>query len=204
MRKQLRIFLAGVMIVAPFVVTVYVIWWAGTALDGLARSAVTAIFMDAKLFPGLGAILVVVGIYLIGLLTHWWVFRWILGLLEGLVSRLPVVKTIYESVRDILGLFGGDANRMGQVVRYRVPGTEMELLGIRTSSSPRGASGSNKVAVYLPMSYMVGGPTVYVDAESVEPVDMSVEEALKIAATAEATGTSPSEQPQGNTPAPER
>ena len=109
-----------------------------------------------------------------------------MGLLEKLFGRLPVIKTLYESVRDILQLFGGQGERMGQVVRFRMPGTEADLLGIRTSTAPRGAPGGGKVAVYLPMSYQLGGFTLYVKPDAVEPVDMSVEEALKIAATADA------------------
>lgn len=199
MKRQLRIFLAGVMILAPFAVTAYVVWWAGSGLDGLARGAIKGIFPDARPFPGLGAIVLLLGVYLVGLLTHWWVFRGVVKLLEKLFSRVPLIKTVYESVRDILGLFSGDTNQMGQVVRYRVPGTEVELLGIRTSTSPRGAGSAGKVAVYLPMSYMIGGLTVYVAEDSVEPMDMSVEEALKIAATAEASTPSPQQQQKGAT-----
>ena len=198
MKKQLRIFLAGVMVVTPFAITAYVLWWAGSALDGLARSGIEAVAPGAVdwLFPGAGAIFLLVVIYVVGLLTRLWVFRWILDVLERLFSRLPVVKTIYESVRDVLRLFSSDANQMGQVVRYRIPGTEIDLLGIRTSTSPRAAKGAGKVAVYLPMSYMLGGPTVYVEADAVEPVDMSVEEAMRIAATADASTAPPTEQPK--------
>ncbi|MCK4624639.1 MAG: DUF502 domain-containing protein [Phycisphaerae bacterium] len=191
MKKQLRIFLAGVMVVVPFAVTAYVIWWAGTAMDGLVRSGIEAVSPDAGVedwwFPGAGIIFLLVCIYFIGLLTHLWAFRWALGLIERIFSRLPGVKSIYESVRDILNLFGGDANKTGQAVRYRVPGTEIDLLGIRTSTNPVATEGTDKVAVYLPMSYMIGGPTLYVDPESVEPINISVEEAMKIAAIAGAS-----------------
>lgn len=188
MNRHLRILLAGVMVIVPLAATVYLVWRAGAALHGLASSLIGAVLPGAQrfLFPGAGVLVVLIGIYLIGLLTHWWVFRRALGLLERALSRLPVVKTIYESIRDVLKLFGGDAEQMGQVVRLRLPGTDIRLLGIRTSTSPRGAKGEQLVAVYLPMSYMFGGPTVYVPPEAVDPVDLTVEEALKIAATADA------------------
>ncbi|MDY7011084.1 MAG: DUF502 domain-containing protein [Planctomycetota bacterium] len=190
MKKQIRIFLAGVMVVTPFAVTAYVIWWAGTAMDGLVRSGIEKVSpgIEDWWFPGAGIIFLLVGVYVIGLLTHLWAFRWAVRIIERIFSRLPGVKSIYESVRDVLNIFGGDANRMGQVVRYRIPGTEIDLLGIRTSTSPRPSGGADKVAVYLPMSYMIGGPTVYVSPDSLEPIDMSVEEAMKIAATAGAAG----------------
>ncbi len=193
MKKQLGIFLAGVMVVAPLIVTVWIVLWAGSTIDGMVKSGVKMVSPESGVedwwFRGLGVILAIVGIYLIGLLTRLWGFRWMLGLIDRIFSRLPGIKSIYESVRDILNLFGGDASKTGQAVRYRVPGTEIDLLGIRTSTNPVATEGSDtdKVAVYLPMSYMIGGPTVYVSPDSLEPVDMSVEEAMKVAAIAGAS-----------------
>ncbi|OPX24372.1 MAG: hypothetical protein B1H04_02185 [Planctomycetales bacterium 4484_123] len=203
MKKLVRTFLTGVVVVAPFAVTAYLIWWAGTALDRLARGAIAVLAPGAGrfLFPGAGALVLVVSVYLVGLLMRVWVFRWTVRLLERLFHHLPVVKGLYDSIRDVLRLFGGDAAQMGQVVRYRLPGTQVELLGIRTSTQPRGASGSGKVAVFLPMSYQFGGFTLYVPAETVSPIDMTVEEALKIAATADA-GPAPEPAPQDQ-PAPQ-
>ena len=189
MNRHIRIFLAGVMLTAPIAITVGVIWWVGSALDGLVLAAVRAVAPKTPALPfhGFGVILVLVGIYLAGLLTRVWGFRWVLRLLERLFERLPIVRSIYESVRDILTLFGGESEKMGQAVRFKVPGLEGEMIGIRTSTSPRGSAGvPNRVSVYLPMSYQIGGFTVYVPADAVEPLDMSVEQALKIAATADA------------------
>jgi uncharacterized membrane protein len=198
MRKQLRIFVTGVMIVTPFAVTAYVVWWAGSALDGMARGAIEAVAPKARklLIPGAGALVLLVAIYLVGLLARLWVFRRGMERLEKLFARLPVVKTLYESVRDILKLFSSDSRQMGQVVRYRVPGADADLLGIRTSLAPRGARQKGQVSVYLPMSYQIGGFTLYVPAESIEPVDMTVEQALKIAATADAGAAAPHEERQ--------
>jgi len=141
MKRQIEIFLAGVMVVAPLAVTVYVVWWLGSGLDGLVRSVVEAVSDQAaeKLPPGTGALVLVVGVYLVGLMTRVWGLRWVTAGVERLFLRLPVVRSLYESVRDMLKLFGGDPGRMGQVVRYRLPGTEVEVLGIQTSSAPRGA-----------------------------------------------------------------
>jgi uncharacterized membrane protein len=139
-------------------------------------------------------------IYVIGLLTRWWAFRWVLRLLERALSRLPVVKSIYQGVRDVLALFAGDAERMGRVVRYRLPGTEIQLLGIQTTTSPRATDEPGKVALYIPMSYMFGGPTVYVDGGSVQPVDMTVAEALRVAVTAGAAPSPPGPGAAGKPP----
>ena len=187
MNRHLRIFLAGVMIVVPFAATVWLILWVGKTLDAMVGDIVAPDAPEGKpwLFHGAGVLIVLAGMYLIGLLTHFWAFRWIVSLLERLFSRVPVVKSIYESLRDVLKLFSGEAEKMGQVVLFRVPGTEAKMLGIRTSTAPRGVGADGRVAVYLPMSYQFGGFTLYVAPEAIEPIDMSVEEALKIAATAD-------------------
>jgi len=126
MKRHVEIFLAGVMVVAPLAVTVYVVWWLGSGLDGLARSLVGAVSEAAadKWIPGVGAVVLLAGVYVVGALTKVWGFRWVTAGLEGLFVRLPGVRSLYESVRDMLKLFGGDPGRMGQVVRYRLPGTE--------------------------------------------------------------------------------
>jgi len=196
MNKHIRIFLTGVLVVAPFGLTAYLIWWAGSRLERLGRSVLPP-ELDNWLLPGAGVIIALAGVYLLGLLMGWWGFRWAVGQLERLLGRLPLVKSLYESIRDILKLFAGRSNRMGRVVRYRPPGTDVQLLGIQTSAAPRGAAGSGRVAVYLPFSYMLGGLTVYAPPEALEPVDMSVEEALKIAATAEASAAQAAGPPPG-------
>ena len=184
MKKQIRIFITGALVTIPFAVTVYLAHWAGKALYDLGKGVMPGWDGPEWAGAGLGALIILAAIYVIGVLMHWWVFRWMVGLVERVVARLPVIKTVYEGVRDILKLFSGDPKQIGQVVRYHIPGTNVQMLGIRTSTSPRG--NPDRVAVYLPMSYQIGGFTVYLPADAVEPVDMTVEEAMKLAATAEA------------------
>ncbi len=185
MKRHLRILLAGAVVVVPFAVTVWLAIALSTWLDNLAREPLQQ--WGVYVGPGVGALLVLAGLYLIGLLTQFWVFRGLVGLLERLVERLPGVKTIYESVRDLLKLFGGDARHMGRVVLYTPPEAHMSILAILTNDQPRGLEGEGKVAIFLPYSYMFGGITVYVPLACIREVAMPVEEALKLCATAQVT-----------------
>ena len=190
MQKQLRILLAGVMVLAPLAVTAWIIWTLGSSLDQIGRN----LFPGPDLPPGVGAAVVLVGVYLVGLLTHLWVFRGMLSWLDVLVTKVPGVKTIYESVRDLLKLFGGDSRRMGRVVRYKTPGGDVSMLAILTNEAPAGLDPADpegrKVAIYLPYSYMFGGITIFVSPENICEVNMPVERALKLCATAHVTPTS--------------
>jgi len=190
MDKQLRILMAGVLVVVPFAITVYVIYSVGAWLDGLGKEALKFVLPadKAERLYGLGAVLIIAGIYLIGLLTHFWLFRWTVRLFEKLFRRVPGVKTIYESIRDLLKLFGTSSGKMGRVVECKLPGGGMTALGILTSEQPEGIDkdeSEGRVAVYLPFSYMIGGPIVYVSRKDIREVDMPVETALKLCATAQ-------------------
>ncbi|MDP6544946.1 MAG: DUF502 domain-containing protein [Phycisphaerae bacterium] len=183
MKKQLGIFLAGVMVLVPLAVTVYVVCWLGSALDALGAS----ILPNITLPPGVGALVLIAAVYLVGLATRFWLFQAVWSLLEQIVTRVPGIKTLYESVRDLLQLFGGNAGKMGKVVHYSPRGSSMKMLGIRTNDNPpfaQDSGGGRTVAVYLPFSYMFGGITVYCEPECIEELDMPVEQCLKLCATA--------------------
>lgn len=186
MKKQIRIFLAGAMVVIPFAITIWLITAVGSRLDALVNIPFDRGKGDVRPFPpGAGAVIVVAFIYLVGVLTHFWVFRAVVSLAEKLVTRVPGIKTIYESVRDLMKVFGGDTKRMGRVVIYRPPGADAAMLGVVTNEDPPGAKAGREVAVYFPLGYMIGGPVMYVSPEHLQDVDISVEHALKLCATAQ-------------------
>jgi len=191
MKKQLGIFLAGVMVLVPLAVTVYIVYWLGSALDGLGGR-----ILPVALPPGVGAVVLIAAVYLVGLATRFWLFQALWSLLERVVAGMPGIKTLYQSLRDLLQLFGGNAGKMGQVVQYSPPGSSMKMLGIRTNDNPpfaQGSLGGRTVAVYLPFSYMFGGITVYCEPERIEELDMPVEQCLKLCATAFVGRQEPSE-----------
>ena len=198
MRKQLRIFLSGLLIIIPLGVTVFIVYRIGSLVDLTGRVILQKLTLNPDyMFSGLGAIFLLVSIYILGLLTRLWFFQTGYRKFEAILTRLPGIKTIYESVRDLMKLFGGDSGKMGRVVQYTQPGTDITMLGLLTNENPvdiSEVSGEKKVAVYLPYAYMIGGPTVYVSPDNVKDVCMTVEQALKIAAIANVTSDS-KEQP---------
>jgi anti-anti-sigma factor len=186
--RQIGIFFAGAVVLVPLAITVWLIWSVGTWLDSLGRAGFEALGVAFKPPPGIGALVLIGVIYVVGLLTRLWLFRGLFGLLEGLLTRLPGVKTIYESVRDLMKLFGGESRRMGRVVQYNVPDSDVSFLGVLTNENPLGLPKDDpkrKVSVYMPLSYMIGGPTLLVSPEHVVEVDMSVEQCMKLCATAQ-------------------
>jgi len=192
MKKQLRIFLSGIMVVVPLAITAYVIWSVGAWVDDLGTRILRVFGSKSEVPIGVGAALLLGAIYLIGLMTHFWIFRALFGWMERLLVRLPGVRTIYESVRDLMKLFGGDTRKMGRAVLCRIPGTDITALGILTNDRPRAVEGAGepRVAVFLPFSYMLGGPTVLVPPKHVQEINLSVDQVLKLCTTAHVGGES--------------
>ena len=119
MSKQVKIFITGLLLVLPAGVTVYLIVWLG-GLIGQAGARVASsvgLNLDNQVALALiGAAGIAAAIYLVGLLSRVVLFRALGQRLEALLVRLPGVKIVYESVRDIMRLFGGEAKAMGRAV----------------------------------------------------------------------------------------
>lgn len=197
MNKQLRILLTGLVIVIPFAITMSIVWSIVAWLDGIGRQPIQWLFparffreggwMHEWGFRGLGIILVILLVYVVGLLMHFLLFQWAIRSVERVFTRLPGIKTIYVSVKDLLKLFGSSSKRIGRVVEYTPPGTGVAILGILTNEFPQvppGADGVQRVAVFFPLAYMIGGPVAFVDRKQLRELDMPVEMAMRLSATA--------------------
>ncbi len=105
------------------------------------------------------------------------------------MQRIPVVKAIYGMVRDITRLMSGDIKeQFGQAVLITLPGTDFKLVGFVTREDfaglPANLGDEQTIAVYLPMSYMIGGYTLMLPRSRIEPLDLSLEDAMRFALTA--------------------
>jgi len=112
-----------------------------------------------------------------------WLFQRLIDGSENLVNRLPLVKTVYRAIKDFVDYFSpGEEMKARKVVKVRVPGQPITLIGFITredfSQLPFGEPG--EVAVYLPLSYQIGGYTLILPADWLEPVDMPFEDAMRL------------------------
>jgi uncharacterized membrane protein len=183
-----RTFLSGLAVVLPIVVTVALLLWLVNAAEA-TLGAVFRWFAPAGVYhPGLGLLAALVLIFAVGVLMEAVLFRRLMGWFEELLNRIPLVKTVYSAVRDLISLFSKAGSRkFSKVVMVKLPGTEAELIGFVTLEDFAGlplALGPDKVAVYLPMSYQIGGYTVFLPRDCLRPVDMTLEEAMRFVVTA--------------------
>jgi uncharacterized membrane protein len=182
-----RIFVTGLLTLIPAVATIYLMVWLFGAIDRMFGKPLRLLLPDETYLAGTGIVLAIATVFGVGLLMHGVLFRQLFRKAEAALLAVPLVRSIYSAVKDLIGLFGRSGPAM-QVVQVTFPGTNWKLLGFVTraefSDLPDGVGAASEIAVYLPMSYPVGGYTIILPRESVRPIDMSREDAMKFILTA--------------------
>jgi uncharacterized membrane protein len=184
-----RTFLTGLAAILPIVITLALLWWLGTTAEELLGGLLRAILPEPLYFPGLGLLVTLGVIFGIGVLLRAYVVQGLFAWVEGLMDRIPVVKTIHGVVRDMMNLVSGDLEKQfGDAVLVTLPGTDYRLVGFVTREDfaglPEELGSEGTIAVYLPMSYQIGGYTLMLPREQVEPLNLSLEDAMRYTLTA--------------------
>jgi uncharacterized membrane protein len=177
-------FLRGLLTALPLGLTVYLLYiflsWSETLAMQLIRP-----FIGDFYVPGMGLLLGIVCIFVLGFLVSQRGVAKLLLLVELPFTNLPVVKSIYSSFKEFAAYFSPQRKQDAQqtVVILKMPGQDLEVVGLvtrqRVDDLPAGFLQGDRVAVYLPMGYMIGGYTVFVPRDWVQPINVSVEEAMR-------------------------
>lgn len=183
-----KLFLKGLAVVIPAALSLAIIWWLASSAEQLLGSVLVKFMPEGWYIPGMGLLSALAITVLIGLLTHVLLFQKLFDLSDSILNRLPLVKTIYSALKDFIGYFSPDsAMASSKVVLVNFPGQDFELLGfvLREDFSrlPMELRSDDPVAVYLPMSYMIGGYTLFLPRSRIRPVDLSFEEGMKLVLT---------------------
>lgn len=184
MRKIWNTMLKGLVALLPVGLTVYLVYWLAVATEKLFSRVLKLVIPDSLYWPGLGLIAGLVVLYLAGLAVNAYVVRRALRLSDELFARIPVVKTIYVAIRDFMTFFpsAGKGSDLKRVVLVPFgPGKAIGFVTAESSVALGVAEGDDLVAVYLPMSYMIGGYTVFLPRDLIEPTAMSVEAGMRLA-----------------------
>jgi uncharacterized membrane protein len=191
-------FFRGLITALPLGLTVYLLYvflsWSESVAMQLIRPFIGRLYV-----PGMGLLLGITGIILLGMLMSQRGMGKLLSLVELPFTNLPVVKSIYSSLKSFADYFSPQRNQTAQqtVVALKLPGQPLELVGLITRQSvgdlPVGFLQGDRVAFYLPMGYMIGGYTVFVPRDWVQPIDISVEEAMRSALFAWMSSAPPSD-----------
>lgn len=188
-----RTFVRGLAAVLPVAVTLYVLWWLATtaerSLGGVARWALESTVGEGYYVPGTGVVLGFALVFAVGVVMRAVLVRRIVSWFEHLLERLPLVKTIYGPLKDLMRFVasGESEESFNQAVRIDFEDGRTSMMGLVTREDAAPVSkidGDDRVVVYLPMSYQLGGYMLVLPRERVTELDISVEDVLRTTLTA--------------------
>jgi uncharacterized membrane protein len=178
MKKIFSYFFQGLIYIAPIGITIYVIYYLFTIIDGFIRGYMQKIF-DIDI-PGLGIVILFVLITLLGLIGSTIIARPIKRLVGKLMDKAPLLKVIYSAIRDLLSAFVGKEKKFDQPVLVIVNTiSNLEKMGFITQKDLSGLEIIDKVSVYFPHSYNFSGEMFIVPKELVRPINIPPAEAMK-------------------------
>jgi len=172
MKTQARIlfqfFMNGLLLLAPATITIYVALSIFRRLDGLIQTGI----------PGLGLILLVIGITFFGYLGSMFLFRPIWVKVEEMLGKAPLVSLIYNSIKDLASAFMGDQKKFKQAVMVDL-GNGCWKPGFVTQSEIPVEGLNGMVSVYFPHSYNFSGNVFFVAAAQVKNLDVPSTDFMK-------------------------
>ena len=184
----MNIFFRGLAAILPLSGTVYLIYWLFVSIETVSKTAIGKIFGPKVIIPGMGILATIATIYLTGLLLGLVPFQKLLNKIQSPFRNIPLIKSIYSAFEDLLQFFDkSDDKESGRVVQVKVGAdSPIFLVGLLTSNSPplNMSKKEGLVAVYVPVSYQIGGYTIFVSEDQITYLNMSVEDLMKSALTA--------------------
>lgn len=153
MKQLLKYFLRGLVLVAPIGITLYICYIVFVTIDRMLPTPI----------PGAGFLITIAAVTLFGFLASNLLARSVLSLLETVLERLPFVRLLYSSTKDLLNAFVGEKRRFDKPVLVSLePGGSVKAFGFLTQESLDLVGVPGHSAVYLPQSYNFAGQVLIV------------------------------------------
>ncbi|HEY6221648.1 MAG TPA: DUF502 domain-containing protein [Candidatus Eisenbacteria bacterium] len=186
MLKRLRTyFLTGLLVLAPVVITGYIIWKLFVFVDHLSGATLRGGYIRPGGVPGIGFLTVILIITITGALANNILGRSLGGVVEALILRVPFLRGIYMTLKEMGEAILSDKKGVFQrvvLVPYPCPG--VYSIGLVTTPPPRSmddAVGVPLEGVFIPTPpNPTTGPLVYYPSDQLIPTTLRVEQAIKM------------------------
>ena len=178
-RHLWRKIFSGFLVVVPLAITFVIIRFVVVFLDDILRPSLENTYLD---FPGIGLVILLIGLYLIGAIVSARLGRRAFDVQGAVLTRVPVVKSIYVLARQATDALSTPMERkINRVVFIEWPRPGFMALGFVTGQT--GAfekGGSPRLIVYVPtVPNPTSGNLAFVAEEDIIDTDITVEEAMK-------------------------
>lgn len=180
MKKLIGIFLKGLFVLTPIVITLYILYKIFIVTDGLFKGLLERVGLY---FPGFGVIVTLAAILLVGLLASNWLTNSFLNYLDKFFIKVPLFGNIYGIIKDTVNSFSANKKGFSRLVMVNLS-NELKVLGFLTNDKESSFVPKGYVAVYLMQSMQWAGNLILVPKEKVQELEVSSEDALKFIASA--------------------
>lgn len=175
MKRLTNYFFQGLLFLVPLALTVYVFYILFNKIDGLLKIPLPGL----GIIPGLGFVATVVLVTLVGFLVSNFLTRRLLLFIDGLFNRLPLVKLLYGSVKDLINAFVGDKRSFNQPVLVKLTSEgNAHVLGFITCESLDNLGVHEMISVYVPQSYNFSGQLLLFPRDQVMPLEVHSAEVM--------------------------
>jgi len=169
MTKLLNYFLRGLVVVVPLAVTVYVCRLIFLKIDSWLGLSI----------PGVGFVLTLAVILVVGFLASNLIALSVISALDRLFDRLPFVRLLYSSTKEMLNAFVGEKRRFDKPVLASLTADgSVKVLAFLTSESLASLGVVDHVTVYTPQSYGLAGHILVVPANRVQRINADAAEVM--------------------------
>jgi len=187
-------FFQGVLILAPIFLTFYALVWLFEKLDSFIRVKIPHV----GIIPGLGVIIILAGITAVGFLSSSFILGRMFDLFERLLEKIPVIKFLYSSIKDVFDALMGEKKKFDHPVLANIYADDVWELGFITLDDASDFGLKDVVAVYVPMSLAISGKVYFVKSHKIIRLkNISAGNAMKFAVSGGVTGQEPATAPLG-------
>jgi len=169
MKSITKYFFEGLVLLAPLGVTLYLLYFIFRLIDGFFNFGI----------PGTGIFLSVLIVILTGFAASNLFLRGAVGIIDNIFGRIPFVKLIYNSLKDLVQAFVGEKKNFRRPVLVSIgKESEVEIIGFVTEENLELLGEKDKTAVYIPQSYNFAGNLIIVPSQRVKPIDAGIKEIM--------------------------
>ncbi|HEY4336458.1 MAG TPA: DUF502 domain-containing protein [Puia sp.] len=190
-RNLFRLFLQGLLILAPISITIWILVTAFYWIDGILPNLVYTVFpkiigTDAvglpRRIPGLGFVVFIGIALLVGYISPSWIVGRVVEFAESILERTPGIKLIYSTIKDFFEAFAGNKRKFTKAVLVSVAAPDVWQVGFITQEELTQFDLQEYVAVYVPQSYAFAGHLYFVKRDRVRVLtDIGSADAMKFA-----------------------
>lgn len=175
--KIFRIFIQGLIILAPIGITAYVLYWLFDKVDSILRPYVN--------IPGLGFAIILVFVLLVGWISTYFLMGSFISFFDQWMERAPGIKFIYSSTKDFFEAFRGDKKKFNKPILANVFGEDVWVMGFLTDEElAKFDMGSEMVSIYIPQAYHWAGQLYVLPRNKVKKIaKISSGDTMKYAVT---------------------